>query len=499
VVNKGVKTVRIAIFNDHWHTFGGGEQSALQIAVALQNDHEVFLLATQPVSIKDLESHCQRDLSRIQLVEIDKDRHSIECTSSEYDVFINHSHQSTVRNFAKHGIYQVMFPQRIDRSLSRDDSRLLSSLIDRLYGFRLELQGTDCFVSDGDAWFSLNPSRNLSSVSLSVASPTWSELTVRVFDTTKGYFVSETPFILPIREVKSIEIGDPPPSCIVMIQNHHVDTSDRSKVPFKLHAITDSSGMTHTPTELSKNLRRDPEDPKDYLKSYRSFIANSEYTKLWTEKYLNRQSMVVYPPVVPSSSHSTCKKQILSIGRFFGGEGIHSKNQVQMVQAFKNLPKDLLDSWRLVLIGGTSREHRAYAADVRKQSINYPVDIYFNASRELVIEHLQSASIYWHLAGFGQDLEVHPESAEHFGIAIVEAMSAGIIPLAFNAGGPKEILSRFPDLLFNSLDELVEKTVTYSQSNSRTAELRRELLTESKLFDVEHYQSAWRELIINLH
>jgi glycosyltransferase involved in cell wall biosynthesis len=102
------------------------------------------------------------------------------------------------------------------------------------------------------------------------------------------------------------------------------------------------------------------------------------------------------------------------------------------------------------------------------------------------------------LTGYGQDLDAHPESAEHFGIAIVEAMSAGIIPLAFNAGGPREILARCPELLFNSLDELREKTVFYSRTNSETDELRRKLVAESELFNVKHYQSVWKAIINNL-
>ncbi len=490
--------MRIAIFNEHWTTLGGGEQSALQIAAALQEDHQVSLLATQSISMKDLEDHCQQDLSKVQLIEIDRNRHSVECASSNFDVFINHSHQSTAMNFAKHGIYQVMFPQKIARSSRQQYSKLQTGIIQRIYGLRLELQGVDCFISDGCAWFSLNPKTQLSSILLSIAAPVTSQLKIYVFDLTQGFTTSQIRVDLTADVVHPITISDMPENCALLIQNSHSDVLDSSRVPFRLISVEDCSGVLHTATELCQFLRTDPENPKDYLDSYKTFIANSEYTKLWTKRFLGRESTVVYPPVVPSSSLSTCQKQILNIGRFFGGQGIHSKNQLQMVQSFKNLPQDLLESWRLILIGGTSREHRKYAENVRNQSINQPIDIYFNASIDIVKDYLRSASLYWHLTGYGQDLDAHPESAEHFGIAIVEAMSAGIIPLAFNAGGPREILARFPELLFNSLDELREKTIFYSLSNSKTDELRRKLVAESELFNVKHYQSAWKVIISNL-
>ncbi len=39
------------------------------------------------------------------------------------------------------------------------------------------------------------------------------------------------------------------------------------------------------------------------------------------------------------------------------------------------------------------------------------------------------ASIFWHAAGLGEDAEDDPNRMEHFGISIVEAMSAGAVPV----------------------------------------------------------------------
>lgn len=52
-----------------------------------------------------------------------------------------------------------------------------------------------------------------------------------------------------------------------------------------------------------------------------------------------------------------------------------------------------------------------------------------------------------------------PEQAEHFGISVVEAMSAECVPIAFNAGGPREIIMHGADgFLYASIEELVDMT-----------------------------------------
>src|SRR4029078_6948484 len=68
----------------------------------------------------------------------------------------------------------------------------------------------------------------------------------------------------------------------------------------------------------------------------------------------------------------------------------------------------------------------------------------------------REATIYWHGAGLQADLQRYPERAEHFGITVVEAMSARPSPVAFDAGGPSEIIQHGTNgFLYRTVDELV--------------------------------------------
>ena len=496
MARQGTKIVRVAIYNEYWSTLGGGEQSALHIAAALQQEHDVYLLSPQPVHILELEEHCGQSLRDVKVLTVGSDRHSVECASVDFDVFINHSHQSTVRNFARYGVYQVMFPQKIQRHLLRTSNQKDAHAIDTIFGLDLELKGIDCFVSDGEAWFSINPERKLSSLSLLISTISDSRVTVTIIDSSNNSKSSEESFHVAAK-MTSCEIDRLPPNCAVIIKSE--SPTDTKRVPFKLHCLIDQDDVSYSPTEIAKALPSKPESPAEFLQSYQSFVANSVYTKEWTSTYLGVPSTVIYPPVLSIESVSQRVPHVVSIGRFFEGQNVHSKNQLQMAQTFKKLPIELLNKWRLVLIGGTSRDHREYALRVRSETRGYPIDLYFNASRDVLLEQLKVGSIYWHLAGFGRDLDEHPEGAEHFGIAIVEAMGAGLIPLAFNAGGPKEILRNFPELLFNSLDELLEKTVRYMKLNDESMELRQRLIAETKRFSINNYHASWRNLIDGLN
>src|SRR5262249_16875387 len=86
---------------------------------------------------------------------------------------------------------------------------------------------------------------------------------------------------------------------------------------------------------------------------------------------------------------------------------------------------------------------------------------------EALWELYRDAMIYWHGTGLGSDVQHEPWRAEHFGISIVEAMSAECVPLAFNAGGPREIIMHgINGFFYDTSDALVDLTIQLLQKSN---------------------------------
>lgn len=215
-------------------------------------------------------------------------------------------------------------------------------------------------------------------------------------------------------------------------------------------------------------------DMKKRLNSYDTFITHSEYVKKWTKKLWNKDAQVLYPPVQlvnPLTREPVNSKHnwITSIGRFFTLG--HGKKQEVMIEAFKQLvnsltrePVNPLIDLQLHLIGGVGSEPSSirFVNKLKEMAKGYPIFFHFNANRKEVEEILCKSKIYWHAAGFREDPERDPIKFEHFGIAPIEALSAGCIPVLFNGGGLTEIVELLnwdrTHHLFSTVDDLVDRT-----------------------------------------
>lgn len=187
-------------------------------------------------------------------------------------------------------------------------------------------------------------------------------------------------------------------------------------------------------------------------------ICYSSFVKKHLDKTFKINS-VVLSPNIDSVRMMGVKKEniILSVGRFT--KAINTKKQEVLIKVFKENYKKIFSDWKLVIVGSVLEQDTKYLIDLKKTVGNYPIEIYDNASYAQLTNYYQMAKIYWHASGFGEDLQKHPERAEHFGISTVEAMGAGAVPVVINAGGQKEIISDGESgFLWNSLDDLIEKT-----------------------------------------
>ncbi len=97
-----------------------------------------------------------------------------------------------------------------------------------------------------------------------------------------------------------------------------------------------------------------------------------------------------------------------------------------------------------MLLGQLVPGHDAYLSSLERwileRGLASLVDVVTSAPPEVVLGYLHTAVVQWHLTGIDVDGDVDPASLEHFGISIVEGMSAGCIPVALRNGGPSDII-----------------------------------------------------------
>jgi glycosyltransferase involved in cell wall biosynthesis len=189
------------------------------------------------------------------------------------------------------------------------------------------------------------------------------------------------------------------------------------------------------------------------LPLFRGVVANSAYTARWIERRWGRRARVLNPPVFPIPIGKK-RPWIAAVGRFTGGG--RSKQQVEMVEVFRRLIETGLSGWELHLVG--TAQDREYVRRATEAARGLPVVFHLDASRQELEEVCGAAAIFWHFTGCGEDPEEAPERMEHFGIATVEAMSAGAVPVVVARGGQPEIVEKGAGLLWETLDECAEST-----------------------------------------
>lgn len=200
------------------------------------------------------------------------------------------------------------------------------------------------------------------------------------------------------------------------------------------------------------------------LANISGIICYSEFVKRYLINSFKTKIHVLKPSVNIIFNEKQKKENlILSVGRFT--QGMNRKKQEVMIEVFKKIYKKNTN-WKLVLVGGAMSQDMEFVEILRKKSRGFPIDILINISLDDLKSIYLKSKIYWHAAGFGEDLEAHPEFAEHFGISTVEAMGAGAVPVVINAGGQKEIVEDGKSgFLWNSVQELTEYTLELIEDN----------------------------------
>lgn len=233
---------------------------------------------------------------------------------------------------------------------------------------------------------------------------------------------------------------------------------------------------------------------RERFAGYRVRLADSRFSADWTQRYWNVAPDVLYPPVVlPDRAAGAKRDRIVVLGRF-----APNKRQAELVRLFRERVAPRRPGWELVCVGsvGSSDPDRAYFERARAEAGTAPVRFVTDASRAELCAELAAGKLFWHATGLGIDPEVDPFAVEHFGIATVEAMAAGCVPLVPDRGGQPEIVRHGEDgYLCGALDELGERALELAADDGRRERLAAAAVARAGAFGRDRFVSRFKALL----
>lgn len=513
--------MKIAIYDKWLSALGGGEKVATVMAEILsKHGHEVHLISGFEVDKSELEEKMAVDLSKVRVVAwYERSYEKLLPKTSEYDLFINVSFLDHLPSGAKKSIYYVHFPTPLKTTLLGfiKYEAILPLLRKYLIIPEIEsgLRPIEDVYTRGGRWLEKENTIIFSNT------PKKFNLTVRIL-------VEE----LSLGALRDIGFDSPNSRVLetdrfidhtfnILVYKLKIETKDRNPVlKIRVHGDvrTNAFGLVSLTVlnfrfvlwNLIKRFLPRYEmalygsmsyKVAEGLDTYDLFLANSEFTRNWTKKYLVKDSEILNPPVdVQLFKPGRKKNIILNVGRFFIGG--HSKRQDVLLNAFKRMidQKMIDNSWELHFAGGVAsgKDNTDYLNKIREESKGYPVHFHLFASFGELKALYAKAKIYWHATGFGEDEKRDPVKFEHFGITVVEAMAAGCLPVVFNGGGLPETVGRDKELLWRSESELARITKNLIEDDGKRLKLVRQLIQEAKKYSRKNFSDKLLNFVFRL-
>jgi glycosyltransferase involved in cell wall biosynthesis len=262
--------------------------------------------------------------------------------------------------------------------------------------------------------------------------------------------------------------------------------------PFRVDGSDTSSVLWRFAREFYYNW-----EWKRRMASYALKLTNSGFTARWTRTRWGIKSHVLYPPVdVDCQAIEKKENLVLSVGRF-----TPLKKHLEMAAVFTGLNLNELGQWTWICAGtvADSADSRTYYEKVARYATSHKVRLTPDIDRLTLKQFYESSKIFWHAAGLDEDDSVRPELSEHFGMATVEAMAAGCVPVVINKGGQREIIDHGVNgFLWNTVDELRDYTKQLAKNETLRLRMSAAARLRARDFSRENFVAHFRELVESL-
>lgn len=222
-----------------------------------------------------------------------------------------------------------------------------------------------------------------------------------------------------------------------------------------------------------------------------TLVTNSYYSHNQISRTLGiPDSMVIYPPVdvekfrnmslVPSIRKEKKEDNIVVICR------IDPAKKIENVILLAHKLRETRVNLKIIIVGNIGPYHYNYYKRLKQMIIDQNLDdkVLFktNASLDALFDILSESGIIF-----------HPKPGEHFGISIVEAMSAGLVPVVPSVGGATEFVPKTNQ--YNS----IETAVKIIRKSLNVKDIERIKTSDSvRQFSAHCYKTKIKRLVMSL-
>ena len=217
------------------------------------------------------------------------------------------------------------------------------------------------------------------------------------------------------------------------------------------------------------------------------------FTRKVIEKNLQKEKgFTLYPPIdVESFCPEKKENIILSVARFDSPS--HSKRQDVLIEAFREL-SETAKGYQLILAGGLVGDSLLMN---KLKKLADGLDIMFVTNPEFneLKKLYGKAKFFWHAAGYEINEDTNPEKVEHFGMATVEAMSSGCVPIVISKGGQKEIVTPQSGVLCDTPVEIAKATGRLIGEPSAWTKMSNAATQRSKMFSISEFNKKLSTLL----
>ena len=205
------------------------------------------------------------------------------------------------------------------------------------------------------------------------------------------------------------------------------------------------------------------------------FLSVSDYTGRFIRKVWRRESTTLYPPCPIEQYKSLGEDKeniVITIGRIVPEKRMHDFLEIASCSP----------SFRFVIIGAVDNKNHQYYNSLRKMAS--PNVSFILSPLRGAKDVLRRAKVY-----------VHCAQNEQFGIAIVEAMAAGCVPVVHDSGGPPEIVTSDVGFRWKNTDTAISQIASLFAHESLRAELSRSASDRATQFGSDRFESKILETL----